>query len=396
MTAGASIAATCIGAVASIMIARSLGPVGRGDWAMISSLATLMGTVGTLGLPAAGAYAIARARAADRPAMAGAALTLAALMATAVFAVYALVGIGLRPGTGSVGVLLMGAVIAGTLLVHAVAQQLLLTASTVRWFALAQLVPNCVMLAVVGGLAASGHLNLAATVIASAIATTIGALVAVLVLRRRAASWIRPSRAWAGMRPYLGYALLSFGVTSLTQITQRVDILIVGGYLGSRPAGLYAVAAQIGDVLLVVPAALGFVIFRRGALDMQNHWPDALRMIALTGGLGVLAAGTVAVFAAPVVRAVFGAEYLGAVDALRLLLIGIAALGAQGVVSAYVAARGRPRAVFAAWATAAVVNIGLNLAVVPDHGIEGAAAVSSLSYMLVLGLHVRPLLAVRA
>jgi O-antigen/teichoic acid export membrane protein len=396
MTAGASIAATCVGAVASIMIARSLGPVGRGEWAIISSLAILIGTVGTLGLPAAGAYAIARARAADRPRMAGAALTLATVMGIAAFAAYAVVGIGARPGTGSRGLLLLGAVIAGALLVHAVAQKLLLTASTVRWFALAQLVPNCVMLTAVAGLAAGGHLTLTATVTASAVATTVGALMAALVLRARAASWVRPSRAWASMRPYLRYALLSFGVTSLTQIVQRVDILIVGGYLGSQPAGLYAVAAQVGDVLLVVPAALGFVIFRRGALDVQSHWPDALRMIAITGAFGLLAAGTVALLAAPLVRAVFGAEYLGAVDALRLLMIGIAALGIQAVVSAYVAARGRPRAVFAAWATAALVNIGLNLIVVPDHGIEGAAVVSSLSYLLVLGLHVRPLLAVRA
>jgi hypothetical protein len=51
-------------------------------------------------------------------------------------------------------------------------------------------------------------------------------------------------------------------------------------------------------------------------------------------------------------------------------------------------------AVLVAWTIAAVVGIVGDLFVVPTHGIEGAAVVASLSYLLVAGLPVRPLLAV--
>jgi O-antigen/teichoic acid export membrane protein len=70
-------------------------------------------------------------------------------------------------------------------------------------------------------------------------------------------------------------------------------------------------------------------------------------------------------------------------------------LGLQSVISNYVASRGRPRAVLVAWTASAVFGIAADLWAIPQFGIAGAAAVSSLSYLLVLLLHVQALLALR-
>jgi O-antigen/teichoic acid export membrane protein len=66
-------------------------------------------------------------------------------------------------------------------------------------------------------------------------------------------------------------------------------------------------------------------------------------------------------------------------------------LGAQSVISNYVAGRGQAPRVVSAWLSAAVLGIGLDLIVIPLAGIVGAAVVSSLSYLVVLGMHVRAL-----
>jgi O-antigen/teichoic acid export membrane protein len=70
-------------------------------------------------------------------------------------------------------------------------------------------------------------------------------------------------------------------------------------------------------------------------------------------------------------------------------------LGAQSLVSNYIASRGRLRSVLGAWLTAAALGLGLDLVVIPYGGIIAAAIVSSVSYLVVLGMHVRALLALR-
>ena len=72
-------------------------------------------------------------------------------------------------------------------------------------------------------------------------------------------------------------------------MVQRVDVLLVNGYEGSHAAGLYAVAVQFADLLLVVPAALGLVVFRRGASAPRRRLAGLPARRAL--GDGAAAAG---------------------------------------------------------------------------------------------------------
>ena len=90
-----------------------------------------------------------------------------------------------------------------------------------------------------------------------------------------------------------------------------------------------------------------------------------------------------------------GGSFRDSVGPLRWLLPGAAAFSLQSVLSSYVAARGRPRVVLVAWTIGVVAGIGADLFVIPADGIVGAAVVSSLSYLLVLALHVQALRNVR-
>jgi O-antigen/teichoic acid export membrane protein len=171
-------------------------------------------------------------------------------------------------------------------------------------------------------------------------------------------------------------------------VTQRVDVLLVLGLRGVRDAGLYAVASQFGDLLLIFPAALGYVMFRRGSTSTAEHWTDALRSIRWAAIAGLAAALVLEVIASDVVRLLFGARYQPSVAAVRLLLPGIVVLSVQSVISAYVASRGRPRVVLFAWLAGATFGLVADLIVIPTAGIRGAALVSTLSYCLVLGLHI--------
>ena len=212
-----------------------------------------------------------------------------------------------------------------------------------------------------------------------------------MLLRRRGlldGAGLRPRTAVDASAPALVYSLITFATIALTHVVQRVDVLLVNGYEGAHDAGLYAVAVQFADLLLVVPAALGLVVFRRGASTPRGAWPDFLRVVRWAAVCGAIAAVALIALAGSLLPFLVGDDYADAADAARILAPGAAVLGVQSVVSHYVASRGRPAAVLVAWTAGAALTILGNLWAIPRYGIEGAAAVSSASYVLVLALHV--------
>jgi O-antigen/teichoic acid export membrane protein len=182
-----------------------------------------------------------------------------------------------------------------------------------------------------------------------------------------------------GGRVYLS-CLLAFLVI-------RSDMLLVNYFLGTGEAGVYSIAVQIADTILLLPVTIGMILLPRiaGTADEEKDQVTArvLRHTAiLLGGL-CLAAG---IAVGPVVRLLYGPAFAGAIPATLLLLPGILALGLNGVLMNHFGGRGMPPVT--AWAPllGLVLNVTLNLAMIPRYGIAGAALTSSLAYGLMFAV----------
>lgn len=387
---GGALAATGVAGVASIVIARTLGVSDRGLWAVVASSAVLAATIAALGLPEGAAYGTARSSGRERGLVVAACTAAAAVLGVGA-ALAVAVALALQDGTDTAALVAAGAAVGAAAVLTAVVLRLVQVALGAAPFALLGLLSPCAVLAAVLVLAAVGDVGPAAVGAISAACSFAVVAIALVVLRRRGAldpAGLRPRKALTRLRPLLAYSAITFATLALTHVVQRVDVLLVNGYEGSHAAGLYAVAVQFADLLLVVPAALGLVVFRRGASAPGGAWPDFLRVVRWATVCAAGAAAVLMLLADPVLPLLVGDAYAGAVDATRILAPGAAILGVQSVVSHYVASRGRPAAVLAAWTAGALLTVLGNLWAIPRHGIEGAAAVSSASYVLVLGLHV--------
>ncbi|GAC1487757.1 MAG: hypothetical protein NVS1B9_07620 [Solirubrobacteraceae bacterium] len=394
LTSGASLIAVGLGAVASIVLARILGATGRGTTAAVGALAVLCSGLLTFGAPAAAAYALGRrAKAGERTALGRAFSTVGVCLALLVALVFAAIAFATDPGGADSAVLVAGmAVAGGTALQQILGQMVLTGVPGLLPYALVQVLPAILNTVVIGGLALAGDLTVLSAVLASALGSLTGCAAAGFFLGR--ASLILPVAlpiAARSVRPYVGFAVMTAATISLTQVVQRLDILLVAGLRSTRDAGIYAVAAQVGDLLLVVPAAIGTVMFRRAARSDAGHRLDLRHALRWTGLSSILAAGLVAALATPFLTHVVGREFSASAAPLRLLLPGVVLLGLQSVVSNYIAARGRVRAVVVAWLTGALLSTAADILVIPAYGVKGAAVVSSLSYAAVLLLHVRAL-----
>ena len=182
----------------------------------------------------------------------------------------------------------------------------------------------------------------------------------------------------------LHYATKVYVVTLLSFLVLRANIFLLRRDFGPNELGLYSIAAQLSDVLSIVPQAISIVIFPRLVKEASTRWEATVRAALMTAGLMVVACSFTAVVAGPAIRILYGAEFLPAASVLRIMLPGIACLGIASVLSQYLGAEGMPRIMVAIWFGAALLVGAVSLALVPTHAGAGAAAALSITYAVLL------------
>jgi O-antigen/teichoic acid export membrane protein len=180
---------------------------------------------------------------------------------------------------------------------------------------------------------------------------------------------------------------LPIGVSSLVLVVvARIDMVLLEVLKGSRPVAAYAAAYKLFETVLFVTFAVSSATFpmMSAAADDSGRVREVART-AIGVMLVLLVPFTALCLAdAPeVLRLVFGADYgrLSA-GALRWLAVAPLVYAVAYVAGTALIAVGRNRGLVIASVIAAVVNIGANLLVIPHWEGTGAAAVTSLSYLV--------------
>jgi O-antigen/teichoic acid export membrane protein len=181
----------------------------------------------------------------------------------------------------------------------------------------------------------------------------------------------------------------SIGLSSQT-VYNDIDKSMLTRLATLTDAGIYAAAYRLIDVSFVpVRSLLGAAytkFFRHGANGITATLQFAKRLMPIAGGYGIVAA--LALFlGAPVVQSIFGNEYAGTVDALRWL----APIPFLKVLHYFAAdtltGAGYQNFRSMAQIVIAMLNVMLNLWLIPIYSWKGAAMVSIASdTLLALGL----------
>jgi len=192
----------------------------------------------------------------------------------------------------------------------------------------------------------------------------------------------RPRRFGACLRASLGFGLQTYAVNLIWILVLRVDSFILAHYRPAAEVGIYSVAVLVAEVVLHLPRSLALVLTRRFA---AGDLLPAARLAARASRLGsmavvVLGVGIIA-FARSVTPLIFGRAFAASVPPMLWLLPGILSLSIASPISLYlVQQRGKPIWTGTAAFVGLVVNIGLNLIWIPRRGAVGAAWASSVAY----------------
>lgn len=215
--------------------------------------------------------------------------------------------------------------------------------------------------------------------------SVLGAGFAVVAVSR---SGVRPS--WSLVRRpswlSMGRASVVLGLDALAAMAlSKVDTVLLGGLKGDREVAVYGAGYRLLETVLFVTWSLNTVVFPRTSAARDDG--EVRRLTE--GALGAVAAlfvpfGVVlAVRGGDVLSFVFGGEYSRAGGGTVVAWLAPAAMAfAIGYFcSTSLLSRGRNGWVLGASVAAVAVNVAANLVVIPEYGAEGAAAVTTASYL---------------
>jgi O-antigen/teichoic acid export membrane protein len=118
--------------------------------------------------------------------------------------------------------------------------------------------------------------------------------------------------------------------------------------------------------------------------DPTKASAEVFRSVAVLYGLLCLATVPIA---GPGIRMFFGDSFSGATSLYYWLLPGIYAYGMLTILSGHFAGRGFPRSAIVVWIAGMSLNVVLNVIFLPGRGAWVASLTSSISYCVLLGLH---------
>lgn len=366
--------------VSTFLVARLLGPSGRGEFYLLTLVPATLLTFGQLGIPTALVFFTGRGYALG-DLVRTCVRMLPAFALLAVLPAIALGGFLVRTVFAGVSELefqimvviapfLFGSMLGGAILLGRQA------IGVTNLLSLGQTIGSLVLIASLVGVAGLGVRGAvgayAVMAIAVAAATTI-------LVRRLPAS--EPGAPRAGTRGLLGYGLRIYPGSLASFFSYRVDVFLLSVMLASpAQVGLYSLAVGLAELVFYVPDSVAMSFFPRVAssdrVAADEIAPSVARQTVLMTTCAALILLPVSWLAINLLLPAFVDGYL----ALVVLMPGVVALSVSKVLSGYVSGLGRPLPVGGVAVASLTVNVLANLALIPLFGIVGAAAASLISY----------------
>jgi O-antigen/teichoic acid export membrane protein len=170
----------------------------------------------------------------------------------------------------------------------------------------------------------------------------------------------------------------------LTMVYLRIDQVMLGNMVGSKELGNYSVAVKISEVWSFIPVVICSSVFpaimKSEAVSEELFYAHLQRLYNFMAFLAYGVALPVALFSKEVIEIMFSSAYTDAGSLLAILVwTGLfTSLGAARNV--FIIAKNWTRVNLVSMALGCVLNVILNLTLIPNYGALGAVIATFISY----------------
>jgi len=216
-------------------------------------------------------------------------------------------------------------------------------------------------------------------IIATLISFLAGLLFAVFLVLRvssigiQANSRIIKDLVWFGLKSHIG--------TMVRFLNYRLDMFLLNLFLTAASVGIYSISVLIAELIWFVPGAFSRVLFPKiASSDTETANQFTPQVCRTTLFMTVCLSCVLFFISRPLILIVFGKQFLPSLVPLQILLPGIIALSIAKILESDLVGRGKPLYPTYTATISLVVTIVLNLLLIPRLGVSGAALASTLSY----------------
>lgn len=379
VTASYSVIAAVLNSVNGLVIARTLGPAGKGDFAAVSAFFGLMLLVFEIGIGSSVVYLVSRQpeTRADVVRTAVVILLPLGILASLTAEIVGLFVHGGTPGRASAFMVLPIAILASFVLTPPTGALQSLDIS--RWNRMRLVQPVTFLVLTMG---AELSTTLSVTLVVN--------LLSVSLIIQMVWSWHVYNRLQTRhgqfnngfLRPILRFGASNMASSAPNALNSRVDQLILAVMVPASELGQYSVAVSISILATPLVAAFGYVAFP--SLARGERIRDTIKF-ATRGSLllSVAICGIIATCGPWLVPLLLGPDYRSVTVLLLILAPGAAVVAVNRVLGDVLRGLGRPGIVARCeWLGLVCTVIGLVM-LVPPWGAVGAALTSTVTYLIV-------------
>lgn len=172
------------------------------------------------------------------------------------------------------------------------------------------------------------------------------------------------------------------GIVSVIYL--KIDIVMLGSMAGAEQAGIYAAASRLSELWYVFPATLAARYYPdmiRAHQQGLTPYYLKLRHFALLFFAAAFSIALVMTLIAPwIISLLFGANFLAAVEVLQIHVWAGCFIFVRYLISQHLLITEQEPLSLASHVIGALLNVGLNIWLIPTMGIVGAAWATLISY----------------
>ncbi len=187
------------------------------------------------------------------------------------------------------------------------------------------------------------------------------------------------------LKKVVSYGLQAYLGNVLAFLNYRISFFLLNHYLNPEAVGYYSASIPIAEVVWIFSFAASTVLFPKiSALEEQKRKQLTPFVVKNVFILTLFFAFFLFLFAKHVIILLYSSTFLPSVKPFRILLIGTIFLSLSRVFANDIAGRGKPVLNSIVSGIALGVNLLLNIILIPKYGIQGAALATTVTYAVIL------------
>ncbi len=235
---------------------------------------------------------------------------------------------------------------------------------------------------ILGSLVLYLGLPLVYLMLAFTIPSALNVLYAAIMVKKRLQISLMPKRDKKTMSTFFAIAVPFALAAIFARVYGFIDTILIQKILGNEQAGIYSVAHKVHMAFQFIPLAIIAAAYPRFSEyysenneRLGNIFSQVLLIVFMIAA--PIAVGTIVV-GGTIIPLVFGDQYIASVVPLGILMISLIFLFASYPIGALLNACDRQRIQTAIVGGVMLVNIGLNILLIPTYGAAGSAIAATI------------------